>query len=70
LANQLKESDLVTRFPLDTTELIIYLTNCIQGYQTGEIAEVAKRLTNIPPKLPINWQVHQWIFSVITELED
>lgn len=48
---QLKESDLVTRFPLDMTELIIYLTNCIRGYQKGELAEVAKRLTNIPPEV-------------------
>lgn len=33
------------------TELIIYLTNCIRGYQTGELAEVAKRLTTIPPEV-------------------
>lgn len=48
---QLKESDLVTRFPLDTTELIIYLTNCKLDYQTGDLAQVAKRLTNIPPEV-------------------
>lgn len=49
--HQLKESDLVSRFPIDTSELVIYLTNCIPGYQTGELAQVAKRLTNIPPEV-------------------
>jgi len=48
---QLKESDLVTRFPIDTAELIIHLTKCKLDYQTGDLAQVAKRLTDIPPEV-------------------
>lgn len=51
LLHQLKESDLVTRFPLDTAKLLIYLTSCKPDYQTGDLAQVAKRLNAIPPDI-------------------
>lgn len=49
--HQLKESDLVTRFQLDTAELIIYLTSCKPEYHAGDLAKVATRLTDIPPEV-------------------
>lgn len=48
---QLKESDLVTRFQLDTAELIIYLTSCKPEYHAGDLAQVSTRLTDIPPEV-------------------
>jgi hypothetical protein len=48
---ELRESDLVTRFPADTAELLIYLASCVAGYQASYLAEVDERLPPIPVQL-------------------
>jgi hypothetical protein len=48
---KLRESDLVTRFPFDTAELLIYLANCIAGYQVSYLAEINTRLPPMPVQL-------------------
>lgn len=49
---QLKESDLVTNFPIDTAELIIYLTKCKLNHLTiNLLAQLAKRLTDVTPEV-------------------
>jgi hypothetical protein len=49
LLYELRESDLVTRYPLETAELLIYLCNC--GYHAQDLAKVAGRLPALPPDL-------------------
>jgi hypothetical protein len=48
---QLLESDLVTRFPFDTAELLIYLANCIAVYQASYLAKINARLPPMPVQL-------------------
>jgi hypothetical protein len=48
---QLLQSDLVTRFPLDTAELLIYLANCVAGYQASYLAKINARLPPMPVQL-------------------
>lgn len=47
----LRESELVTRFPAETAELLIYLSNCIVGYHAADLATINARLPPIPPQL-------------------
>ena len=51
LAFELRESDLVTRFPSDTAGLLIYLANCIVGYQLADLATVEARLPPLAARL-------------------
>jgi len=44
---ELRESDLVTRFPVETAELLIYLANCIAGFHADDLAKVEARLPPI-----------------------
>lgn len=48
VAYELRKSDLVTRFPVDTAELLIYLAECLAGYQLTDLAEIDARLLPIP----------------------
>ncbi len=48
---ELRESDLVTRFPVETAELLIYLANCVAGYQASYLEEINSRLPTIPVQL-------------------
>lgn len=48
---ELRESDLVTRFPVETAELLIYLANCVAGYQASYLEEINARLPPIPVQL-------------------
>lgn len=49
----LSESELVTRFPIETAELLIYLTNCSIGYHADELAKIEARLPPIPAQARI-----------------
>jgi hypothetical protein len=48
---ELRKSDLVTRFPFDTAELLIYLANCVASHQASYLAEVNARLPPMPDQL-------------------
>jgi hypothetical protein len=48
---KLRKSDLVTRFPAETAELLIYLANCVAGYQTSYLAEINARLPPLSVQL-------------------
>jgi len=48
VAYKLRESNLVTRFPVETAELLIYLANCVAGYQAPYLAEINVRLPPMP----------------------
>ncbi|MBC7284640.1 DUF4020 domain-containing protein [Hoeflea sp.] len=48
---ELRESELVTRFPAETAELLIYLASCPVGYHATDLAKVYARLESIPPEL-------------------
>jgi hypothetical protein len=48
---QLRESPLVTQYPMDTAELLIYLCGCVVGYLKGELGLVAGRLPALPVEL-------------------
>lgn len=47
----LRESDLVTRYPAETAELLIYLCNCVAGYHVPDLGTVAARLPVLAPDL-------------------
>ncbi len=47
----LRESELVTRFPAETAELLIYLANCTVGYHTADLAKIDARLPPISSEL-------------------
>ncbi|MDH4610332.1 DUF4020 domain-containing protein [Pseudomonas sp. BN102] len=47
----LRESDLVTRYPTETAELLIYLCNCTVGYHVADLGKVAGRLPELAPEL-------------------
>jgi len=47
LLYELRESDLVTTFPTETAELLIYLCNCVVGYHVADLGIVAARLPTI-----------------------
>lgn len=48
---ELRESELVTRFAVETAELLIYLANCVAGYQASYLEEINARLPPIPAQL-------------------
>lgn len=48
---ELRESELVTRFPAETAELLIYLATCTIGYSVADLARVDARLPPIPAEL-------------------
>lgn len=48
---ELRDSELVTRFPIETAELLIYLSNCAVGYHAADLASIDARLPPIPTKL-------------------
>lgn len=48
---QLRDSDLVTCFPAEMAELLIYLCNCNVGYHADNIRTVAARLPELDPYL-------------------
>jgi hypothetical protein len=48
---ELSESELVTRFPAETAELLIYLSNCTVGYHAADLAKVDARLPPVPAQL-------------------
>jgi hypothetical protein len=48
---ELRESDLVTRFPAETAELLIYLSGCHVGYHAADLATIDARLPPIPAQL-------------------
>ncbi|MDM0086949.1 MULTISPECIES: DUF4020 domain-containing protein [unclassified Variovorax] len=47
----LKESDLVTRYPAETAQLLIYLCSCVIGYHAGDLGTIAGRLPALEPAL-------------------
>jgi len=49
--HELRESELVTRFPAETAELLIYLASCTVGYHAAELEGVDARLPPIPAQL-------------------
>lgn len=48
---ELRDNDLVTSYPTETTELLIYLCNCVVGYHAADLRTVAARLTALAPAL-------------------
>lgn len=50
LIYQMQKSDLVTRFPTETAELLIYLCPRVLGYHGRYISIVAKRLSALDPE--------------------
>jgi hypothetical protein len=48
---ELRENDLVTRYPTETAELLIYLCNCVIDYQAADLGTVAARLPPLAPDL-------------------
>jgi hypothetical protein len=48
---ELRESELVTRFPAETAELLIYLSNCLVGYHAADLATIDARLPLIRAEL-------------------
>lgn len=45
---ELRESELVTRFPTETAELLIYLAGCTDSRQTNDLAKIKARLPAMP----------------------
>jgi hypothetical protein len=48
---ELRDSELVTRFPAETAELLIYLSNCTIGYHATDLSTIDARLPPIPAEL-------------------
>jgi hypothetical protein len=48
---ELRESELVTRFPAETAELLIYFSNCIVDYHAADLATIEARLPPIPAQV-------------------
>lgn len=51
---ELRDSDLVTRYPTETAELLIYLCNCVVGYHAADLRTAAARLPALAPALRRN----------------
>lgn len=45
---ELCDSELVTRFPTETAELLIYLSSCTIGYHTRDLSKIEARLSQVP----------------------
>ncbi len=50
---ELRESQLVTRFPTETAELLIYLAGGAVGYHADDLVKIEARLPLIPPPVRI-----------------
>jgi hypothetical protein len=50
---ELRESDLVTRYPNETAELLIYLARCGIGYDAADLARIDARLPPLPAQLRV-----------------
>lgn len=48
---ELRESELVTRYPAESANLLIYLCNCDVGYHVADLKMVAGRLSALEPQL-------------------
>ena len=48
---ELQDSDLVTQYPNETAELLIFLCTSQLGHQAIDLLKVAKRVTNLPQEL-------------------
>ncbi|KEA63135.1 hypothetical protein ADIMK_2659 [Marinobacterium lacunae] len=50
---ELRNSELITRFPIESAELLIYLANCIclSGYSPADLEEINARLPQLPDQL-------------------
>lgn len=48
---KLRDSELVTRFPAKTAELLVYLSSCTVGYSATYLTTIDARLPPIPPEL-------------------
>ncbi|MFP5465117.1 MAG: hypothetical protein ACLGHR_10155, partial [Gammaproteobacteria bacterium] len=48
---ELRESELVQRFAVETAELLIYLANCLPGYHAADLATIEAILPPIPAQL-------------------
>lgn len=48
---ELRDSELVTRFPAETAELLIFLANCALGHHAADLARVDARLPPISTQL-------------------
>lgn len=51
MLHELQKSELVTRFPVETAELLIYLANCTVGYHAAYLAKTDALLPPIPAQL-------------------
>lgn len=51
---ELRESELVTRYPAETAKLLIYLCTCVVGYHVADLKMVAARLPALEPDLRRN----------------
>lgn len=54
LLHGLEKSDLVTKFPDATAELLTYTCPLIQGYMRNYVARIENRLTILKPKIRLN----------------
>lgn len=48
---ELRESELVTRFAIETAELLIYLANCLASYHVADLEKINARLPPIPAQM-------------------
>lgn len=48
---ELRESDLVTRYPKGAAELLVYFCGCNVGYLAPDIGQIARRLPELEPDL-------------------
>jgi hypothetical protein len=45
----LRESELVTEYPSEVADLLIYLCNCVVGYHRDDLATINARMPELPP---------------------
>jgi hypothetical protein len=48
---ELNKSDLVARFPIESSELLIYFATCAVGYHVADLAKLSARLPPIPAQV-------------------
>lgn len=53
LLYDLRESDLVIRYPISTAELLIYIASCVVGYNASSVMAVVTRLPVVPTDLQL-----------------
>lgn len=49
--DELNKSDLVTRYPIECAELLIYFAKCVVGYHMADLAKLSARLPPIPAQV-------------------